>query len=50
MPISAPSPNTEPSVNLVDAFVYTVEASTSLMNLSWFLREFERIASECLDE
>ena len=38
MPISAPNPNSLPSVNLVEAFTYTAAASISFWNFSAFGR------------
>ena len=47
IPISPPYPNSPPSVNLVEAFTYTVAESISLINFSAFSRFSVNIASEC---
>src|SRR6478672_2013999 len=50
MPISAPSPNSAPSVNRVDALAYTTAASTSFINRSHTSLFSDTMASECLVE
>src|SRR3954449_1995877 len=47
MPISAPKPNSKPSVNLVDALWYTAAASTRVKKLVAFSLFSVIIASEC---
>ena len=50
MPISEPSPNTAPSLNRVEAFVYTTAASIESVNNFLCVALWVRIASECFDE
>src|SRR4030095_4406794 len=50
IPISAPRPNSSPSVNLVEAFMYTTAASTSCKKRLQLLLFSDIIASECLVE
>ena len=47
LPISAPIPNSKPSVNRVEAFTYTHAASTPLVNASAASSDDVTIASEC---
>ena len=47
IPISAPNPNSNPSVNLVDALTYTAAASISSWNFSAFVESFVMMDSEC---
>src|SRR5690606_5940307 len=50
MPISAPKPNSPPSVNRVDALEYTAAASTAFIKFRIFSESEETIHSECLEE
>src|SRR5690606_28463281 len=50
IPISAPKPNSPPSVNQVEAFTYTAAASTVCKNITICCSFFETIHSECLEE
>src|SRR5260370_14813367 len=50
MPISAPKPNSAPSVNRVEAFQYTAAESTPARNLRPLVSSRVMIASECFVE
>src|SRR5690554_2473883 len=50
MPISAPRPNSPPSVKRVEALAYTAAASTRFRKRSVFSASSDTMHSECLDE
>src|SRR5258706_8262055 len=50
MPISAPNPNSAPSVKRVEAFQYTAAESTPRRNLREFVSLRVMMESECLVE